>query len=316
MASRRVHSKSAYRLDLGVYRRGTFVGGRFNTSIGKVFERSPIPTFIFHAESLRILAVNSAACSLYGYSREELLQRCSLDIRLEEEREAAKAAMLAFEETHVSPKYRTQIRADGAYLRVLTFAQRIILDQEDCVIEWNVDVTQREQSAVELKRTQIFLDAVVESIPSMVFVKDAYDGRFVLLNRAGETLLGLNRKDLIGKTDYDLFEAEEADRFRSADQAVVASGKLVTIENEPITTPSGIRSLRTQKVGVPDINGNPRYLLGISEDVTEKLKIEERSHHLALHDVLTDLPNRLLFQNVLDLELEAWRNGQGDFALL
>lgn len=163
----------------------------------------------------------------------------------------------------------------------------------------------RERAAAELVSTQIFLDAVVESIPSMVFVKDAIDGRFVLLNRAGEQLLGVSRHDLIGKSDFDLFSHDEAERFRDADREVVALGELVTIENEPLETPNGIRALRTQKVGVPDADGNPRYLLGISEDVTDRLKVEERNRHLSLHDILTDLPNRLAFQTILDERLSA-----------
>lgn len=277
-----------------------------------LFEQSPIATWIFQAENLKFVAANNSACNLYGYTREELLQRCALDVRLEEEREAARAAMLAFDKVHRPRFYRDQIKADGTKLRVLTYAERASYGGTDCVVEWNIDVTERELSTVELKRTQIFLDAVVESIPSMVFVKDAKDGRFVLLNKAGENLLGLSRADLIGKSDFDLFDREDAERFRLADNAVVASGQLVTIENEPLTTPRGIRSLRTQKVGVPDVNGNPRYLLGISEDVTERLKIEARNRHLALHDVLTDLPNRLSFQNTLDTQ----DGEKADFALL
>jgi methyl-accepting chemotaxis protein len=70
---------------------------------------------------------------------------------------------------------------------------------------------QVEKTEGELRRTRTFLDTVVENIPAMLFVKDARDHRFVLLNRAGEELLGVPRESVIGKNDYDFFPKEEAD---------------------------------------------------------------------------------------------------------
>jgi diguanylate cyclase (GGDEF)-like protein/PAS domain S-box-containing protein len=268
-----------------------------------LFKQNPIPMWILKAGSLGFLAVNEAACLLYGYTEKELLQQNALDMWHEDERDGALRAIRDFGGVFCPDTSATHLKSNGVRIRVLTFAQRISYDDKNCIVLWNVDVTQREKASIELRSTQIFLDAIVESIPSMVFVKDAHDGRFVLLNRAGEELLGLSRGELIGKTDFDLFDPEDARRFRQADQAVVASGKLVTIDDEPLTTPEGVRSLRTQKVGVPDADGRPRYLLGISEDVTEKRRVEARSLHLARHDVLTDLPNRLTFQDVLEQQL-------------
>ncbi|WP_143242792.1 bifunctional diguanylate cyclase/phosphodiesterase [Agrobacterium tumefaciens] len=272
-------------------------------SFQMLFERNPIPMWIFDAESLDFLAVNDAACRLYQYAKDEALEKNALDIRLDEERNEVRKTIKNFGEIYQSEHPGTHITATGATIKVLTYARRIRYNSRDCILAANLDVTERERAASELASTRIFLDAVVESIPSMVFVKDASDGRFVLLNKAGESLLGISRDDLIGKSDFDLFDQAEAERFRLADREVVAAGELVTIENEPLSTPGGLRSLRTQKVGVPDVDGKPRYLLGISEDVTEKLKVEERNRHLSLHDILTDLPNRLSFQGLLGEQL-------------
>jgi PAS domain S-box-containing protein len=123
---------------------------------------------------------------------------------------------------------------------------------------------------LELRRSEAFLDSVIENIPDMVFVKDARTLRFVRLNRAGEALLGITRADYIGRTDHDFFPQEEADFFTAKDREVIAGGHVLDIPEEPIETPSGRRILHTKKLPVVDEDGQPIYLLGISEDITDR----------------------------------------------
>jgi PAS domain S-box-containing protein len=139
----------------------------------------------------------------------------------------------------------------------------------------------RDAAEAERTRLQGFLDSIVENIPLMVFVKDATELRFVRFNRAGEELLGLSRDALLGRNDYDLFPKEQADFFTGKDQETLASGHEVTIEEEPIQTQHhGSRLLRTRKMAVRDADGRPAYLLGISEDITERKLAEDRMRHL------------------------------------
>jgi PAS domain S-box-containing protein len=128
-----------------------------------------------------------------------------------------------------------------------------------------------------LQRTGSFLDAVIDNLPGMLFVKAFPDFRFVLFNRAGEELLGYTRDQYLGKTDYDFFPKAEADHFRARDREVLELGRTLVIPEEPITTRHrGVRLMRTIKVPVRDKDGNPQYLLGFSEDITERKAIEQQ----------------------------------------
>jgi PAS domain S-box-containing protein len=99
--------------------------------------------------------------------------------------------------------------------------------------------------------------------------------RFVRFNKAGEELLGHARRNLIGKSDYDFFPADEADFFTRADRNVLRNREVLDIPEEPILTKGkGLRYLHTKKIPIVDENDHPLYLLGISEDITERKRAE------------------------------------------
>jgi len=120
-----------------------------------------------------------------------------------------------------------------------------------------------------------FLESVVENLPHMVFIKDAQQLRFTKINKAAETITGLSREDMIGKNDTDFFPAEQAEFFIAKDRQVLQCGEILDIHEEEIDTPDrGRRILHTKKVPILDEQGNPVFLLGISEDITEKIQAQ------------------------------------------
>lgn len=144
------------------------------------------------------------------------------------------------------------------------------------VVISQVNITDRQRAEDEVRRSEAFINSVVENLPNMVFVKDAHDLRFVRFNKAGEDLLGYTRDTLIGKNDYDFFPKDEADFFTAKDREVLASGRLLDIPEEPIKTREGaVRSLHTKKIPIVGHGGIPQYLLGISEDITDRKRAEE-----------------------------------------
>jgi len=138
------------------------------------------------------------------------------------------------------------------------------------------DITERKAIEQTLHETNVFLDSVVENIPIGVFIKRASDLRFVRINRSEETLLRCSRDEIIGRTDYDLFPRSEADFFTAKDREVLASGRLLDIPEEPIKVKDGsVRIIHTMKIPVRNEYGQPTFLLGISEDITERKQVEQ-----------------------------------------
>ena len=138
-----------------------------------------------------------------------------------------------------------------------------------------VDVTDLHREIQALRTNRMFLESIVETVPAMIFVKEASELRFERFNRAGEELLGIPRQELIGRNDYDFFPPDQADHFQQLDRATLDGQEPVDIPEEPIRTAKGERWLHTKKIPIRDADGKPLYLLGISLDITDRKKAED-----------------------------------------
>jgi hypothetical protein len=245
----------------------------------------------------RWLDVNQAFCKITGYSRKELLSKKFNDITYPGDKshglEAVRDILVGkINDAHFEKRYIHKNRhivwvslnialvrrVDGAPLYFVTNAENITerkrLELELKKEKEDVYITVEERTR-ELKKQKLFLSSIVENIPDMIFVKDSKNLKFQLLNTAGEKLLGQKRKDMIGKSDYDFFPIAEADFFVAKDREVLGDKKMLDIPEESIETKNGSRILHTKKIPLYDEAGRPEFLLGISEDITERKKLEE-----------------------------------------
>lgn len=124
--------------------------------------------------------------------------------------------------------------------------------------------------------SRLFMKSIIDQIPDPIFIKDT-DHKWVVVNRAfAEGLLGTPEEKLIGRTDGDYLSSKtEADWLWTQDNRLFETGE--TQETEaPITDAKGNqRILYTRKIPLVGAEGKPEYLLGISNDVTERKQAEE-----------------------------------------
>lgn len=265
----------------------------------KIFESNMIGLTVSSRDG-QLKDVNDYFLNILGYTREDFKQKkfnwrdLTPPELLPQSVDVADKLVQGY---HLDPFKKEYFHKDGHRVPVLIGATRIddnnyvafVLDiteisktqHELSLTKLSLEerVTKRTQqltdAAEELRQSRSFLDSIVENIPNMIFVKDAKTLRFVRFNRAGEILLGRMREELVGKNDFDFFPREEAEFFTQKDMEVLQNHKVIDIPEEPISRADGtIRYLHTKKIPVYDKDNNPQFLMGISEDITDKKTAE------------------------------------------
>ncbi len=167
-------------------------------------------------------------------------------------------------------------------------------------ISRNITGMEDPRNSYLLTRQRNFFNALMDNIPDSIYFKDK-KSRFVLINRALADKFGLeSTEDAIGKTDFDFFSREYAKPRYDGEQHIIKTGKpLIEYEKEEVFEGKEKKWVAATKVPWYDENDNIIGILGITRDITDRRKAEEKVEYLSFHDVLTDLYNRAYFEEEL-----------------
>ncbi len=217
---------------------------------------------------------NRTSQEIEGMKREDVIGKSLYDIRPNIDEYGLIPIFKKVWETGEPIHYPSKIYVDEKYAN--WYENYVFKAPTGEIVAIYNDVTQQKVAAEELRESEAFLDNIIENIPAMIFVKNADNLDFKMVNKAGEDLLGHSLEELVGKNDQDFFPKDEADFFTQKDREVLKNKQLVDIPEETIETKNlGQRILHTKKIPLLDKQGNPQYLLGISEDITEFKKADE-----------------------------------------
>ncbi|MGA2777280.1 MAG: response regulator [Steroidobacteraceae bacterium] len=131
-----------------------------------------------------------------------------------------------------------------------------------------------QQSEQRLRSSNARMAAILDNIPDLAWVKDV-EGRFIAANQVLAKVLGYaDAADLIGKTDFDVNPKQIAERYRKADDEVMASGKRMRIEEPRYVAGTNEGWIETIRTALRDVDGQIIGTVGIARDVTERRQAE------------------------------------------
>ncbi len=198
----------------------------------------------------------------------------------------------------------------------------LALRKRQLAVKSRASVLEQELQNAERLRDEALRDSrerllqVIDTVQVMISAVDRA-GKCVFVNAYQAALFGKEASDMTGVSIYRAMHAPDSiEKARMLDQRVFETGEpLAPYEEELVDHEGNTRVFLTRKVPLKDMAGEVFNVLSTSLDITENKRAEAHLYHIAHHDGLTDLPNRVLLAERLDEEIIASHGSDDLFAL-
>ncbi|HJV51724.1 MAG TPA: PAS domain S-box protein [Noviherbaspirillum sp.] len=269
----------------------------------------------------RLLMCNGAFCRMFGYEKEEVL---GLNYRQYHAPEETTHVFVNFNEV-----YRTGVTKKGIDWRLLHKNGDMVMCEGSIHLIRNADgepagfrgflrdVTKRRAMEAALRDSEERFRDLTELSSDWYWEQDA-DYRFVQINGDVLAKTGMAAQDYLGKTLWELpFDGVPGEQWMEHRSRLAAGEPFYELVLKTAAACDGAqRYLSISGLPVWDGAGQLVGYRGTGKDITERKLAEERIRHLASHDILTGLPNRLMFNQMLSQQLQQARRYRRKFAVM
>ncbi len=248
-----------------------------------LYELSPTSYILSDFETGEILDFNTAFEETTGYNKDHIGSLKVQDILVT----VSKTQLLRIKKEIESnnafgPEEQQYIRKDGTKFPVLVSGS-LVGNKKGRKLLWSTaqDISESKLKEIQLKEEQTLLRTLIDNLPLNVFIKDL-DSRKILVNKAELDYMGFkDQSEVLGKTDFDLYDKDVAEISRAEDVKVMKSGKpMLGVETINIKKDGTITTFLTSKIPLRGDKGNVKGLIGISLDISDLKRKEEELHDL------------------------------------
>ncbi len=273
----------------------------------------------------RHVYANSHAARMMAMSVDEMLGRSFLESFPEQ-----MEAFAQFRNVVLSGKpFVSEFSRMGENGEVLWFQRQVVAMPEGVAVT-SRNITQEKRLLRELESSNRLRTAILESAAYSIISTDV-EGRVITFNKAAERMLWYRADEVVGKTTllkfHDMDEIRERAEALSQElhqkvapdfEVFAAKAKRYVHEEHEWTyiRKDGSRfPVRLSMTPLQDEGGVVQGFLGIAYDIAEEKRMREYIRHIALHDVLTGLPNRALLEDRVNMAIELQQRKNVSFAL-
>jgi len=283
-------------------------------------DHAPEAVVVYDADSLHFVDLNRNAEILFGRSREELLGlgpemlsperqpdgRLSMEAARWKLAEALAGRTPVFEWCHLHNSGR-EIQCEVRLVRLPAANRRLVRGSV-------LDISERKRVENALKASEERFSKTFHASPVGITISRVHDGRFLNANDSFLAMTGYTRDEVVGHGAEELHLWVDSETRRAIGGTVRGDEPYATIEGRLRTKTGDIRHVLASFVRIEA--GGDDCVLALGIDISERKAFEEQLRHLAFHDLLTELPNRALFEDRLAHALERSRSNDETLAVL
>ena len=235
-----------------------------------------------HRDGLPLFA-NQACADIFGYdSAEDIYAVETLDVlQAPYEQQRLKEYNQRRGEGGLAPSHYEfdGVRRDGSVITLITSDKVINWYGASAIQSSFVDISEKKAVEEALRRSRETLRAIIDAVPAMINAKDE-DGRFIFMNEYQASVLGVNVREVVGKTMADVTSDSHGAYTDALDQQVLRSGREIPFFEEMLTGHDGIqRTCLSTLVPLPE-SGGGRRVATISLDITSRKEGEREREEL------------------------------------
>jgi PAS domain S-box-containing protein len=271
----------------------------------KAFHASPNPITITRVADGVIVDVNAAFLATYGFARDEVVGRTTLDLIWPDAEQRAALIARIKAEGRVRGIHQRFLTKSRQPIDILLSIETIELDGQPHLFSEGLDITERNRAEAALRESEERYRNLVESSPDAISV--IQDDRIQYINRAAVGMIGAQtRPDVIGRPLAD-FLTEQSRPVAAQRIAGILQGKRDTLGELTLRKLDG-STLEVEALGIRlQFAGRPAVVV-IHRDITERIRAEiqlresEERFRLLVHDLgvgvaLLDASGRVLLAN-------------------
>ena len=268
-----------------------------------IFKRSSPVMLLIDPDDGRVVDANQSASDFYGYPLEKLIGLCTHDINTLTPKQIQLEQQRALKEERNAFNFSHKL-ASGEVRDVEVYSSPIILEGKSLLFSIVHDVTEQRIAQEALAQRELLLKQILDTSSVAIFLVDQ-QGRIIHANHRMTEMFGYTMEDLLTKEYVELINPQEREIGRAKMLELLAR-KIPSVDLERAYWRADNSEFWGHLSGkrLYGVKGDEAGLVGVIADITEMKNYQKQLEQVAHYDMLTHLPNRVLFFDRLKHSIE------------